>query len=202
MRSRAAAGAWAIFVAIGVSGCGGGAPRAAFDLAARQPIAASLHPVLAVNEPSAAPPFPTDRIVVRAAGQQVAYIPDAQWADRLPRIVQARLIEQFGRGHIGAALPGGRLSATLASDIRRFEIDAARQMAVVEISAQLLDTSSGETRAARVFVAEAQASSVAGPAAAQALDEALDTVIRQMTGWLRGRLALKAASTPSESKAL
>ncbi len=179
-------------VAIGVSGCAGLAappPPATYDLMGGLPRggASKTRAALAVAEPLAAPPLAGDRIVIRTGPQEVAFLAGAQWVDQLPRLVQARLIEDFDRGGVGAARPGANVPFTLVTNLRRFEIDVGRGLALVEISAQLLD-SAGNERAARVFVGEAPAPSTEGAEAPHALEQALDSAAREMAGWLRRRL--------------
>ena len=174
-----------------VAGCGSN-PRETFDLAGASPliegrIASQKSQVrLAVNEPDAIPPANSDRIVIRTGPGEVANLAGAQWADRLPRLVQARLIEGFDRSRVTANVPGTTVDFSLATEIRRFEIDAARQTAVVEIAARLIDDRSNRQRAARVFIGEAPAPHTTGPEATQALREAMETTIRQIARWSAG----------------
>lgn len=115
----------------------------------------------------------------------------AQWADRLPRLIQARLVQAFENvGHKAAVgRPGDRIAADrlLTLDIRAFEIDADRGVAVVSISAKLVTDSSGRVGAARVFNAQEAAGVVEGATAAQALDAALSRILIDIVGWTGGR---------------
>lgn len=179
--------------ALSLSACGS-APRESFDLSAGAHASASRAAVgragaaLAVNEPEASPPLHPERIVIRIAPGEIAYLAGAQWADRLTRLVQARLVSALGRGGVAATLPGAPVAAALSTIIQRFEIDLARQAAVVEIAARILDDKTGRERAARVFRGEAPAPHTYGAAAVQSLEMALDDVSRQLVGWARGRI--------------
>src|SRR2546430_10438471 len=55
---------------------------------------------LAVAVPDATLPANSDEIVVRTGPQSVAYLSGAQWADKLPSLVQSRLIESFQNAHL------------------------------------------------------------------------------------------------------
>lgn len=136
-----------------------------------------------MNEPDAIPPVNSDRIVIRTGPNEVANLAGAQWADRLTRLVQARLVEGFDDSGIAAAPPGMSADVMLATEIRRFEIDVGQQSAVVEIAARIIDASSDRQRAARVFVGEAPAPHTTGSDAARALREAMETTIRQIAQW-------------------
>jgi cholesterol transport system auxiliary component len=164
-------------------------PRETFDLAGSGlPVVTRIRSVrsrtrLAVNEPEAIPPVNSDRIVIRTGPSQVANLAGAQWADRLPRLVQARLIEGFDNTRISAILPGGGADFALASEIRRFEIDIPRSTAVIEIAARLVDDRGNRELAARIFVGEAPALHTTGADAVQALREALESATTQITKW-------------------
>ncbi len=171
-----------------LSACGGSAP-ATFDLTApRSGITArAARGQMLVAEPSATSPVDGDRIVVRTGAESVAYLTGAQWSDRLPRLVQTRLIQTFENGKSLRAVgrPGDKIVAdsTLTSEIRRFEIDVTTGQAVVEISAKLVGESSGRVIAAKIFTAQTAGSASNGGAAAAALDEALGSVLRQIVAW-------------------
>ncbi|MFZ0495823.1 MAG: ABC-type transport auxiliary lipoprotein family protein [Methylocella sp.] len=139
---------------------------------------------LAVLLPDAILPADSDRIVVRTNPQSVAYLSGAQWADKLPSLVQSRLIESFQDAHLLRAVgrPGMLADFSLQTTIRRFELDAARSEAVVEISAQII-APSGRIVGGRLFAANVAAPSSDPAAVAPALDAALAQVMREIVIW-------------------
>ncbi|MGH6869716.1 MAG: ABC-type transport auxiliary lipoprotein family protein [Methylocella sp.] len=139
---------------------------------------------LAVLLPDATLPADSDRIVVRTNPQSVAYLSGAQWADKLPSLVQSRLIESFQNAHLlrAAGRPGMLADFSLQTSVRRFELDAARGEAVVEISAQII-ASSGRIVGGRLFAAHVPAPSSDPAAVAGALDAALAKVMREIVIW-------------------
>lgn len=175
---------------VAISSCAQ-APRETFDLSGAAGVERwrfNVKSALAVSEPKAAAPIDSDRIVVRAADGGVAVLPGAQWSDRLPRLAQGRLVSVIRRQGLSAAFPGAVVDAQLSSDLRRFEIDAARGAAVVEIAAQLIDDKTGRERAAAVFRGVAPAPGVSGAQAAPALEKALDSAAREIAAWARVKL--------------
>lgn len=143
---------------------------------------------LVVAEPAALQLINSDRIIVRPKDRQVSYLSGAQWADRLPSLVQARLIQTFENGHrIGSVgRPEDKIvaDATLASEIRTFEIDtSAGPTAVVEITAKIVAEGTGRILAAQLFKARVPAAGTSGPQASAALDEALQRVLRDIVVW-------------------
>ncbi|MGL4439278.1 MAG: ABC-type transport auxiliary lipoprotein family protein, partial [Bosea sp. (in: a-proteobacteria)] len=176
-------------VVIGVLGaCGGTPQRTTFDLTAPTDIGrvGGSRAQLVVNEPTTVQAIDSDRILVRDAGA-LSYLPDAQWADRLPKLFQVRLIQTFENasrlGRVGR--PGDRVVADLALnvDIRSFGIEVASSQVVVEVTVRVVSDRTGRVSAARGFVARIPVSSVTGPVAAKALDEAMSQVLRDIVRW-------------------
>jgi cholesterol transport system auxiliary component len=189
---RAIALALAAFI---LSACGS-SPRETFDLsgasrgdgARTQERAIVGRATVAVNEPESAQPVNSDRIIVRTGERGLAFLAGAQWADRLPRLVQTRLVARLRSGGVAASLPGAVVDAQISSRILRFEIDPARQMAVVEIAVRLIDDKTGRERAERVIEARAPAPDTTGAEAARALEEALDGAASRIAAWTRARI--------------
>ncbi|KAF2990536.1 ABC-type transport auxiliary lipoprotein family protein [Methylocystis sp. MJC1] len=144
-------------------------------------------PVLGVREPTATPPTSSERVVVRNVDGSVALLPDAQWSQPLPRLLRERMIEALQRRGVAASRIGFGSNRALATDIRRFEIDAARNVAVVEIAVYIVDESSGATRAGHSFSAEAQTPENIGSGAVSALGQAAAQALAKMADWARGR---------------
>jgi cholesterol transport system auxiliary component len=174
--------------ALGVAGCGGGPAPVTYDLTA---VRAGLrrsgggHTII-VAEPSTIFALDSERIVVRSSGGELTYLPRAQWSDRLPRLVQARLIQSFenaGRAAVGR--PTDRLAGTaqLIIDIRSFEVREATRDAFVEVAAKIVNAGSGRISNARLFGSSAPVGAIDGAGATQALDQALASVITQSVGW-------------------
>jgi cholesterol transport system auxiliary component len=185
---------WALVGAfLALCGCGA-TPRETFDLQGAS-VFEKTHlsklnqrAALSVAEPTADQLLNSNRLVVRQEAGNLAYLADAQWADRAPRLVQARVISRLVRGGVDAAFPGGVVWYDLTTELRRFEIDAPRGVAVVEIAARISSDQSGALRGAAVFLGEAAVQHTQGPQAANALDEALDRATAQLVVWTRKRI--------------
>ncbi|WP_204325184.1 ABC-type transport auxiliary lipoprotein family protein, partial [Stenotrophomonas maltophilia] len=48
-----------------------------------------------VSEPTGLQPFESDRIIVREPGGALSFLGGGQWADRLPRLIQTRLVQSL-----------------------------------------------------------------------------------------------------------
>jgi cholesterol transport system auxiliary component len=193
---------------LSLAACGGSAPLETFDLSVppRSKTSSPGGRQLVVAEPVALQPLEADRIMVKAADGSVSYLPGVQWADRLPRLLQSRLVQTFendGRA-VGRSGNGVAADLVLQSDIRFFGISTAEgSQAVVEISAKLVDGSSGRIAAARVFRGSQPVGALNGKAAAQALDGVAVRVLQDVVRWAGGasRAAPKPAAAPADPAA-
>lgn len=168
----------------------GGSTPTTFDLSAPGsggPRAGVGRAQILVPEPITIQAFEGERIIVRDPSGAVSFIGGGQWADRLPRLIQARLIQSFENTSTLTAVgrPGDRTTADyqLNTEIRSFDVVSAKGEAVVEISAKLVNDRTGRIVNARVFTARVPVASVDAASAAQALDKALSTVLREMVRW-------------------
>ncbi|MBS9475680.1 ABC-type transport auxiliary lipoprotein family protein [Ancylobacter radicis] len=201
MSRKLAGSAAVVALALGLGGCAsllGGGDKAlpTFDLTApvgfTAPRAGSAQLVVAGS--TALQVLDTERIVVEPQPGQITYLGKAQWADRLPALFQARLIQTFENGSRGRAVgrPGDAINAdyTLLTDIRAFGLQSFGEgpEAVVEVSARIVSSSSGRIVAARVFSARVPATGTGGPEATQALDAAADQVFVEIVTWTGGRV--------------
>jgi cholesterol transport system auxiliary component len=185
-------------LALALSACSGGmfGPDTipTYDLTAPRLARAATapHGQLVVSEPTALSILDSDRIVVRSAGDQVAHLANAQWSDRLPKLLQSRLVQALEDANRNRAVgtPDDRFSADyqLVTELRAFEISVVSSpVAEVEISAKLISDHGGRILATRVFHARIPAQSSSGPDAVAALDEAFHQVATALVQWA-GRL--------------
>ena len=165
-----------------VGACGSSAAVPNFDLTApRQVRAGGAAGQIVVAEPAAVQPLESERIIVKDASGAVASVGGGQWADRLPRLVQSRLIQTFENSSNLKAVgrPGDRATPDflLNSELRAFQIDATTGQAVVEMSIKLTDDRSGRIATTRIFTGRVPVGTIDAPNAAKALDRALSIVL-------------------------
>lgn len=177
--------------AVVLGGCSS-PPPATFDLsAAPRPAGVGSLASLAVTEPVAVLLVDSDRVAIRSPGDKVAYLPGAQWPDRLPRIFQAKLIQSFeNASKIGlVGRPGDRVTAAnaLNTEIRTFEAREDTREVVVEVSAKIVDDKSGRVVAAQFFTARAPVEQLTGPSVAVALNGVARQVMAQIVRWVASR---------------
>ena len=172
-----------------LSGCGTAAKNDTYDLPAAVdgsgPAAKSRQILIA--SPTALRSLDSEQIVIRVSPSEIQYLSKAQWGDKLPRIVQSKLVEAFeNSGKLGGVgMPGQGLAIDyqIVTDIRSFEIDASNgNQAVVEISAKILNDRNGSVRTQKVFRAMAPAGGD-NDGFVKGLDRAFSTVASEIVSW-------------------
>lgn len=173
-----------------LGGCGGGGTPLTFDLAALpgQPRAGGTARSIVVSEPVGLQPMEADRIIVREPGGSLSFLGGGQWADRLPRLIQARVIQSLeNTGRLrSVSRPGDKVPSDyqLVSEIREFDINSGTGEAVVDLSAKLIADGSGRVVNARVFTARVPVGKVDPQSAAAGLDAALSQVLADLVRWV------------------
>jgi phospholipid/cholesterol/gamma-HCH transport system substrate-binding protein len=168
-------------------------PPAVYDLAAasgfpdtQQTLAARL----TVPDPTAILVFDTQNILVRAADGTFTNVENAKWADNLPKLMQARVLQSFENAHQLSAVDRGSDLAEgaykLELGIRNFQISLAPQpTAVVEFSARVV-SDKGEVAGARLFSASVPAKSERAADAVAALNAAFSKAAGELVTWTLG----------------
>ncbi|MCF4125531.1 ABC-type transport auxiliary lipoprotein family protein [Methylobacterium sp. SyP6R] len=183
-------GLFAAGLALLLGACGSGAVPTTFDLTALPGAARSgaARRSIVVAEPVGLQPFEADRIIVREPGGSVSFLGGGQWADRLPRLVQTRVIQSLENANRlkSVSRPGDKVAAdtVLITELRAFDINAGTREAVVDLSAKLVQESSGTVVAARVFQARVPVAEVNAAVAANGLDRALSMVLADLVRWI------------------
>lgn len=177
---------------IGCALAGGGRPPTTYDLVAPRSFAGTTKTApwqLMVYEPSATSSLDSTRLMVRPKADQVSYYKGIAWSDRLPRLVQTRMIETFqNSGAVKAVSPSSGQYA-LASELRAFNIDVTSGHAAAEIDifAKLINTSTGKVVATKAFSSRVSAKSDAPEDAIAALNQAFTEVLQDTTTWVATR---------------
>jgi cholesterol transport system auxiliary component len=184
----------AALLVLAVAGCAalgaGPAPLDTYELSAPH-VEARGHSSrqILVAEPSALKSLDSQNIVIKPTPASIQYLTGAQWADRLPKIVQARLAETFQRSDsfAGVGKPGEGLAIDyqVIVEIRSFEVRVdGGDHAEVELFVRLLNDRNGEVRAAKSFTATAPVSGGGGNEAyVRALDAAFGETAREIVRW-------------------
>ena len=178
-----------LLLALVLGGCGGATPLT-FDLMALpgQGRAAASVRTIVVAEPVGLQPFEADRIIVREPGGGLSFLGGGQWSDRLPRLIQARIVQSLeNSGRLrSVSRPGDKIAAQyqLISEIRAFDIAAGSGEAVVDLSVKLIAEANGSVVAAKIFQARVPVAKVEPGSAAAGLDAAMGVVLADIVRWV------------------
>jgi phospholipid/cholesterol/gamma-HCH transport system substrate-binding protein len=170
---------------------GGGAPaqKITYDLRALPNSGSpgkTLNGQLAIPEPTAVAMLETQRMLF----SPVKDYPNFEgflWADSIPKLLQARLIDSFENYDIAhaplRAAEVGQTDYQLVVDVRQFRIATeAEPAAEIGLSAKLVDKN-GKIIAARLLQASQKLDRIEPPAAVAAFDEAFGRIARELIGW-------------------
>ncbi len=177
-------------VAASLSACAGKANNDTYSLSASPliegPNATSKQ--ILVPEPTALKALDSEQVVIRLSASEIQYLAASQWSDRLPKMVQAKLVQAFENtgkvGGVGKPGEGLAIDYQVISEIRSFEIATeGTDTAIVEIFAKILNDRNGTVRAQKSFraVVPVRGSDNAGFVAA--LDSAFATVSAEIVSW-------------------
>jgi cholesterol transport system auxiliary component len=181
-------------LALALAGCaalpgGGPAPLDTFELSAPS-VEAHGHSrrQILIAQPSALKALDSQNIVIKPSDHSIQYLKGAQWADRLPQIVQARLAETFQRSgsFAGVGKPGEGLAIDyqVIVEIRSFEVRVdGGEHAEVDLFVRLLNDRNGEVRASKSFTASAPVSGGGNAAYVDGLDNAFGDAAKQIVRW-------------------
>ena len=141
-----------------------------------------------VPEPSALKALDSDQIVIRPSLAEIQYLSRSQLNDRLPKIVQAKLVQAFENtgvvGGVGKPGEGLAIDFQVVTDIRAFEVRTdGPDTAVVELSVKIVNDRNGTVRAQKVFRGSAPVGGAGNPAFVMALDAAFAGVTADIVAW-------------------
>jgi phospholipid/cholesterol/gamma-HCH transport system substrate-binding protein len=170
---------------------GGGAvvQKVTYDLRAPQDLGIPLKAIkgqLVIPEPTAVAMLETQRMLFSPAKDYPGFS-DFLWADSLPKLLQARLLDTFENYDIAHAplrsADVGQADFQLLIDLRRFDIAVdSGPAAKIALSARLLDKS-GKVIASRLFEASQKLDQIEPAAAVAAFNDAFGRIAKDVIGW-------------------
>jgi phospholipid/cholesterol/gamma-HCH transport system substrate-binding protein len=155
-------------------------------------ITKSIKGQLVVPDPSAIILFDSQKILIRNGEGTYGSVNNAQWADNLPKLVQARIVQSFenARQLNAVSRPLDQLNPDyrLELAIRSFQIELTPSpKAVVDLTARLV-SDKGAIADARIFTANIPAKSTEAPDAVAALNQAFSQVAADIVTWAVGAI--------------
>jgi cholesterol transport system auxiliary component len=179
-----------MLVAFALSGCARTPKLDTYELTAPNPNGGPRHGHVQVliAEPSALKALDGQNIVIKPAPGVIQYLKGAQWADRLPKVVQARLADAFqksGRfGGVGKPGEGLAIDYQVIVDIRSFEVQVDHgSRADIELFVRVINDRDGVVKASKSFEAGATVSGNSNDAYVAALDAAFGEAAVAIVTW-------------------
>jgi phospholipid/cholesterol/gamma-HCH transport system substrate-binding protein len=179
---------------------GGGAkgPLVTYDLTAPRdfpPLGTVIETQIAVPDPSA--PISLDNQKILPPFASAAGFDNAQWADTVPKLVQAKVIQALENANYVRAVsrPLDALAADfqLLLDIRTFHLPPAPGGAAqIEIGAKVLGPG-GRIVAGKIFAAKAVHDGADAPSVIAAVDEAFGRTVTELVPWVAETVGAAAA---------
>jgi phospholipid/cholesterol/gamma-HCH transport system substrate-binding protein len=170
---------------------GGGAPaqKVTYDLRAPPkpgPASKTIAGQLAIPEPTAVAMLQTQRMLLSPT-KEIPGFADFVWADSIPKLLQARLIESFENydiDHAPLRTPDiGQADFQLLIDVRRFRIAADSEPAVeIGLSGRIVDKD-GKTIASRLFEDSEKLDKLEPAAAVAAFNGAFARIAKDLIAW-------------------
>lgn len=144
---------------------------------------------LIIEPPKARGTLDSNRIMIRPSALQTQYLPDAQWGDTVPEMLQRLLVQSFGAtgsfGYVGRAPLGISGDYALISEIEDFNAELTSGGAVVRLTvgAQMVSEMEAEIVSRGRFAATVPAASTRTADLIPAFDAGARQVVTQMTEW-------------------
>jgi phospholipid/cholesterol/gamma-HCH transport system substrate-binding protein len=170
---------------------GGGTPpqKITYDLRAAQGFAAQNKVIkgqLAIPEPSAVAMLETQRMLFSPVKDYPDFA-EFVWADSIPKLLQARLIESFENYDIAhaplRATDIGQADFQLLIDVRHFQIALDSEPAVqIGLSVRIVDKN-GKVVASHLFEQSERFDKVEPPAAVAAFNDAFGRMAKDVIAW-------------------
>ena len=153
---------------------------------------------LVISSPVAVKLLAGENILVKPSANEVTYYGGAVWGDRLPKLLQARMVEAVRQtGRFRAVSDGSERingDVTLATTIEAFQVEVTGESAEANIilHCKLIHVASGKVYSSRRFIKRVGASNREVDAGVVALNSAMNDVLVSMARWIvkRGRLRL------------
>lgn len=170
-------------------------PPKVYDLAAAKDfpgLEKTIAGQMVVPDPTSILTFDTQKILTRSAQGTFSNVQGGQWADNLPKLMQARIVQSFENAHQLSAVsrPMDQIEGAyrLELGIRNFQMMSdPTPTALVEFSARLTDDR-GKVVGARIFNVSAPAKSITAADAVAALNAAFSKAAHELVVWAVGLL--------------
>jgi phospholipid/cholesterol/gamma-HCH transport system substrate-binding protein len=140
-----------------------------------------------IPEPTAVVQLQTQRFLFSQAKDSAGF-PDAQWADSIPKLIQAKLLESFENYDVAHAptrpMDGVQPDYQILIDIRQFNVGSEDTPAAeIALSTRILDKD-GKVVASRIFHQDQKIEKLDAPGTVRAFDAAFSNLAKDLVVWV------------------
>ena len=152
---------------------------------------------LVVTTPMSVKVLGGENILVKPSANKVTYYGRAVWSDRLPKLLQARIIEamvltgRFRDVSDGTERVNGDVSLSTTVEAFQVEVTGERAEAVLMVYAKLIHMDSGKVYASNKFSHRVPAQSREVDAGVEALNQAMNELVAGLSSWVVRRARLR-----------
>jgi phospholipid/cholesterol/gamma-HCH transport system substrate-binding protein len=165
-------------------------PLPGFDLTAPQPAVPSSKTKgkqLVIADPTTLVTYDTQRIIIKGQGGEISFLDNAQWADSLPKLFQAKIVESFENAHsfadVSRPMEGLTANYQILTDLREFQVSLGPPAkAQVEFIAKIL-SHRGRIIGSKVFRAESPVPAMDPVSVVNALNECFMRTATELVLW-------------------
>ena len=169
-----------------LSACTTTAPVDTYEISApslEPTVRGSTRAQILIPDPTAIKTLDSEKIVVKPTPYTIEYLGGSQWSDRLPRMVQLRLLQAFeNTGRVGAVGVPGQGLAIDYQLILEIRVVGGRR-AIIEISVKALNDRNGTVRRTNIFTATSPVTGTTNDDFVAALDRAFNQISRDIVAW-------------------
>ncbi|MBY7649410.1 MAG: ABC transporter [Candidatus Liberibacter europaeus] len=174
-----------------LSSCFGNIPKDTFDLSENRSSYITSRVKYNINlviyEPTTLKILNSEDIIIRSSPIEMEYLFKSQWSDKLPRMIQSKLIANFeNNGKILTIVKPNQgifPDYQLYSTIKLFEINLHRNHAIIAMSFKLINTHTGAVVAQKIFNVEEPFEKDNKLCFVQSLDRAFNRISSEIIIW-------------------
>ncbi len=150
----------------------------------------SRQTVLTVFEPTAIKSFARNAVIVKSSNNAVSVLSGVKWSERLPRLLQSRLLEAFENVRAVGSVSNGRdninSNYALRLNIRSFQLNENKNSAnaYVALYAKLVRKKDGKVIAQKLFSSSHRVDIEDNIVSTTGLNQSFQAVTRKIIQWV------------------
>lgn len=162
---------------------------------------------IAIDMPICEASLDTERIAVTPSPYERDYLADGQWPERLPKIVQAVLLESLGTrwgtasvGRIGSGIQMNELLQTEIQDFSVYHLGTLAPEVHLKVSFKIINLRTRKVLAGRTFEGIEKVCLTSMTGIVEAFNNGFRTLLQQAMPWMEGTVLKESALNVRNNK--